>query len=171
MWLLGGGVKAPGPDGFNFRFIKKAWDVIKSDLLNAVRWFWANMEISWACNASFVSIIPKVADPIGLGDFCPISLIGCYYKILAKILAERVKRVVGYVVGEVQNAFIKGRFILDGVLIANATLDYLNKKKEICIIFKVDFEKAFDSINWRFILDTMTKMGFGKKWCKWLLAF
>ncbi|GJR31069.1 retrotransposon protein, putative, ty1-copia subclass [Tanacetum coccineum] len=77
------------------------------------------MEISRGCNASFVTMIPKVADPIGLGDYRPISLIGCYYKIIAKMLAERVKRVVGDVVGEVQNAFIKGRYILDGVLIAN----------------------------------------------------
>ena len=85
------GDKAPGPDGFNFKFIKKFWEIIKYDLLIAVRWFWDTMEISRGCNASFITIIPKVTDPIGLGDFRPISLIGCYYKILAKILAERVK--------------------------------------------------------------------------------
>ncbi|GKC61706.1 hypothetical protein Tco_1089304 [Tanacetum coccineum] len=95
-----------------------------------IQWFWDKMEISRGCNASFITIIPKVADPLALGDFCPISLIGCYYKIIAKILAERVKRVVGNVVGEVQNAFIKGRFILDGVLVANKTMEYLKKKKE-----------------------------------------
>nr|GEX79581.1 reverse transcriptase domain, reverse transcriptase zinc-binding domain protein [Tanacetum cinerariifolium] len=72
---------------------------------------------------------------MGLGDFRTISLIGCYYKIIAKLLAERVKRVVGNEVGEVQNAFIKGRYILDGVLIANDTMDYLKKKKEkdVCL--------------------------------------
>nr|GEU29043.1 transposon TX1 putative 149 kDa protein [Tanacetum cinerariifolium] len=67
------------------------------------------MEISRGCNASFVTIIPKVADPIGLGDILPISLIGCYYKIIAKMLAERIKHVVEIVVGETKNAFIKGR--------------------------------------------------------------
>ncbi|GJT84887.1 ALP1-like protein [Tanacetum coccineum] len=135
------------------------------DLLIAVRWFWETMEIPRGCNASFITIIPKVADPIGLGDFRPINLIGCYYKILTKILAERVKKVVG----DVQNAFIKGRFILDGVLIANETVDFIKKTKRKCLAFKVDFEKAYDSINWRFLDDIMKRMGFGSKWCKWVL--
>ncbi|GJW03796.1 reverse transcriptase domain, reverse transcriptase zinc-binding domain protein [Tanacetum coccineum] len=90
-----GADKAPGPDGFNFKFIRKMWDIIKADLMRAITWFWEKMEISRGCNASFVIIIPKVADPIGLGDFRPISLIGCYYKVIAKMLAKRVKRVVG----------------------------------------------------------------------------
>ena len=123
------------PDSFNFKFIRKCWEIIKVDLVRAVKWFWEKMEISRGCNASFVTIIPKVSDPIGLGDYRPISLIGCYYKIIAKMLADRVKRVVGNVVGEVQNAFIKGRFILDGVLIANETMDFLNKKKEKRALF------------------------------------
>ncbi|GJX16259.1 hypothetical protein Tco_0217091 [Tanacetum coccineum] len=109
--------KAPGPDGFNFKFIRKTWEIIQLDLLGAIAWFWENTEISKECNASFVTIIPKLTDPIGLGDYHPISLIGCYYKIIAKLLAERVKRVVGSVVWEVQNASIKRRYILDGVII------------------------------------------------------
>ncbi|GKA62192.1 reverse transcriptase domain, reverse transcriptase zinc-binding domain protein [Tanacetum coccineum] len=68
--------KAPGPNGFNFKFIRKTWEIIKLDLLGAIAWFWENMEISKGCNASFVTIIPKVTDLIGLGDYRPISLIG-----------------------------------------------------------------------------------------------
>ncbi|GJT47912.1 zinc finger, CCHC-type containing protein [Tanacetum coccineum] len=136
--------------------------------MSTARWFWEKMEITRGCNASFVTIIPKVSDPIGLGDFRPISLIGCYYKIIAKILAERVKKVVGKVVGKVQNAFIKGRFILDGILVANETIEFLKSKREKGFIFKVDFEKAYDSINWEFLLNIMKRMGFGIKWCKWV---
>ncbi|GJS54318.1 reverse transcriptase domain, reverse transcriptase zinc-binding domain protein [Tanacetum coccineum] len=124
------GDKAPSPDGFNFKFIRKMWEIIKPDLMGAISWFWEKMEISKGCNTSFVTIIPKVVDHIGLGDYRPISLIGCYYKIIAKMLAERVKRVVGDVVDKEQNAFIKGRFILDGVLIANETIKFLRKTKE-----------------------------------------
>ncbi|GJX37033.1 reverse transcriptase domain, reverse transcriptase zinc-binding domain protein [Tanacetum coccineum] len=72
------------------------------------------------------------------------------------------------VVGEEQNAFIKGRYILDGVLIANETMEFLKKKKEKGLIFKIDFEKAYDSINWNFLINIMKRMGFGEKWCHWV---
>ncbi|GJX92002.1 putative RNA-directed DNA polymerase [Tanacetum coccineum] len=136
-----GGDKAPGPDGFNFKFIRKFWDIIKADIVRAVKWFGDRMEISRGCNASFVTIIPKVADPIGLGDFRPISLIGCYYKIISKMLAERVKKVVGNVVGDVQNAFIKGRYILDGILVANETVEFIKRKDLSKIVYDVNFGK------------------------------
>ncbi|GKB50694.1 RNA-directed DNA polymerase, eukaryota [Tanacetum coccineum] len=92
--------KAPGPDGFNFKYIKRFWDVIKVDVLRAVRWFWEKGEFYRGCNASFVTLIPKVVDPIGLGDYRPISIIGSFYKIITKILSERVKRLIGKIVGE-----------------------------------------------------------------------
>ncbi|GKA53023.1 RNA-directed DNA polymerase, eukaryota [Tanacetum coccineum] len=85
------------------------------------------------------------------------------YRGRSKILAERIKKVVGNVVGDVQNAFIKGRYILDGVLIANETMEFLKKRRERGLIFKVDFEKAYDSINWKFLLNIMRRMGFGVK--------
>lgn len=103
-----------------------------------------------------------------MNDFRPISFIGCYYKIIAKILAEQVKRVICKLIGEVQNAFIEGRYILDGVLIANETVDFMKKKKKKCLMFKADFEKAYDSLNWRYLLDVMECMGFGEKWRKWV---
>lgn len=157
--------KAPGPDGFNFRFIKKFWDVIKGDLIAAVLWFGENAVISKGCNASFVSLIPKVNDPLGLGDFRPISLIGCYYKIVSKILAERLKKVVGKLVGEVQNAFIGGRYIL-----ANETVAHMKKSKKNCLVFKVNFEKAYDCLNWNYLINLMKYMGFRDKWCRWIEA-
>nr|GEV21455.1 ribonuclease H-like domain-containing protein [Tanacetum cinerariifolium] len=69
-----------------------------------------------------------------------------------------------------QNAFIKGRFILDGSLIANEAFDFLKKKKKRAFLLKTDFEKACDSVNWKFIIDTMGQMGVGEKWCKWVEA-
>ncbi|GJY39956.1 reverse transcriptase domain, reverse transcriptase zinc-binding domain protein [Tanacetum coccineum] len=105
---------------------------------------------------------------MGLGDFRPISLIGSYYKIIPKLLAERVKKINGDVIGEPHNAFIKGRYILDGVLITNETMEYLKKKKRKGLIFKVDFEKAHDSIDWGYLLQIMKQMGFGDRWCNWV---
>nr|GEZ00298.1 putative RNA-directed DNA polymerase, eukaryota [Tanacetum cinerariifolium] len=116
--------KAPGPDGFNFRFIKRFWEIFKPEIMNAIKWFWDTKEISRGCNSYFMALIPKVTNPIGLGEYRPISLIGSCYKIIAKLLAERIKQVIGKLMGDVQNDFIGGRFILDGILIANEKIDY-----------------------------------------------
>ncbi|GJY88753.1 putative RNA-directed DNA polymerase [Tanacetum coccineum] len=118
-------------------------------------------------NASFISLVPKVQDPIEMCDYPPISLIGCAYKVIAKKLATRLSKVMSKIISPNQTAFISGRKILDGVLIANEIVSYA---KKVCmkLLFKVDFEKAFDCINWRFLLDIMMPIGFGKKWCKWI---
>ncbi|XP_071741242.1 uncharacterized protein [Rutidosis leptorrhynchoides] len=163
-----GSSKAPGPDGFNMRFFKKFWDIIKIQLIEAINWFWDTGEISKGCNASFVTLVPKKLVPGGLGDFRPISLIGSYYKIVAKILSNRLQKILPSLVSSGKSAFLKGRFILDGVLIANETIDYLKASRKKGIIFKVDFEKAFDSLNWQFLFEVMKSMGFGRKWVKWI---
>ncbi|GJW13151.1 RNA-directed DNA polymerase, eukaryota, reverse transcriptase zinc-binding domain protein [Tanacetum coccineum] len=84
------------------------------------------------------------------------------------MLAERVKLVVGKLVGAVQNAFIKGRCILDGVLIANETVGYIKKNKKKCLMFKVDFEKVYVCFNWKYMTGMMRFMGFRGKWCRWI---
>ncbi|XP_071713279.1 uncharacterized protein [Rutidosis leptorrhynchoides] len=154
-----GSSKAPGPDGFNMLFFKKFWKIIKSDLIAAIQWFWEKGEISRGCNASFITLVPKKVDPLGLGDYRPISLIRSFYKIIAKILSNRLIKVVPELVGSEQSAFIKGRFILDGALIANETLDFLKSSKQKGLIFKVDFEKASDYLNWDYLLDVMRCWG------------
>ncbi|XP_071699108.1 uncharacterized protein [Rutidosis leptorrhynchoides] len=162
--------KAPGPDGFKFKFFKVHWDLIKGDLMNALHWFWDKCEISKGCNASFITLVPKNNDPLGLNEYRPISLIGCYYKILAKILSIRIRKVLPAVIGYEQSAYLKGRFILDGSLIANEAIEYLKRKRKKSLIFKFDFEKAFDSLSWDFLLDMMSRMGFGSRWRRWILA-
>nr|GEV35997.1 reverse transcriptase domain-containing protein [Tanacetum cinerariifolium] len=104
---LCGSKKAPGLDGFNVSFLKRYWSIIRTDLLKAIKWFWNTGTISGRCNAYFVTLIPKTQDPITLSDFRPISLIGYYYKIIGKMLAERIKKVIHKVVGEEQNGFIQ----------------------------------------------------------------
>ena len=89
---------------------------------------------------------------------------GSLYKLLAKILANRLKKVVSKVVSPTQNAFVEGRQILDVALIANEAKDSLLKKDESGVLCKLDLEKAYEHINWDFLLTVMQKMGFGEKW-------
>nr|GEV32529.1 transposon TX1 uncharacterized [Tanacetum cinerariifolium] len=106
-----GSSKAPGPDGFTFKFLKKHWDTLKQDIVSYVKDFELSAHIPRGCNSSFITHVPKVDDPLVIRDFRPISLIGSQHKIIAKILANRLSQVVSSVVSEAQMAYIKGRQI------------------------------------------------------------
>ena len=112
---------------------------------------------------TFLVLVPKKGEVDDLCDFRPISLVGSLYKLLAKILANRLKKIVSKVVSPTQNAFVEGRQILDAALIANEAKDSL-KRDESCVLCKLDLEKAYEHINWDFLLTVMQKMGFGEKW-------
>ncbi|GJW57675.1 RNA-directed DNA polymerase, eukaryota, reverse transcriptase zinc-binding domain protein [Tanacetum coccineum] len=101
-------------------------------------------------------------------DFRPISLIGSLYKIIAKILANRIVVVLGDIVNEVQYAFVANRQILDGPFILNELIQWCNSKKKKTMIFKVNFEKAFDSVRWDYLDEVLKKFGFGDRWCSWI---
>jgi len=92
--------------------------------------FHRNGKLSRGINSTFIALIPKVESPQKLTDFRPISLVGCLYKILAKVLANRLRAVVGQVISETQTAFVIDRQILDGVLVANEVVDEARKSKK-----------------------------------------
>ncbi|GJU30900.1 RNA-directed DNA polymerase, eukaryota [Tanacetum coccineum] len=160
--------KSPGPDGFSFGFYRHFWPVIEHDVYMAVNHFFIHGEIPPGCNSSFIALIPKVPDANLVKDFRPISLIGSIYKIIAKILSNRLVNVLGDIVNEVQSAFIVERQMLDGPFILNEILQWCTKKKKKTLIFKVDFEKAFDSIRWDFLDDVLKEFGFRCKWRNWI---
>ncbi|GJX71458.1 RNA-directed DNA polymerase, eukaryota [Tanacetum coccineum] len=101
--------KSPGPNGFSFSFYRHFWPVIKKDVFEAVDYFFMYGEIPNGCNSNFIALIPKILDANMVKDFRPISLIGSLYKIIAKILANRLVGVLGDLVNEVQSAFVAGQ--------------------------------------------------------------
>lgn len=143
--------KSPGLDRINFNFIKKCWATLKVDFINMLQEFWENGAIPRRENPSFIILISKKDDPQGLNNFRPISLIGCLYKILSKVLARRLRVVLPKIIGEKQIAFMGEQNMLDSVAIANEVVDDAKRRKKQCLIFKVDFKKAYDSISWEFL--------------------
>ncbi|GJW17430.1 RNA-directed DNA polymerase, eukaryota, reverse transcriptase zinc-binding domain protein [Tanacetum coccineum] len=160
--------KTPGPDGFTFGFFRRFWSFIEKDVVAAIRWFFETGKIPKGGNSSFITLIPKIPNANMVKDYRPISLIGSVYKIIAKILANRLTTVLGDLVNEIQSAFVKDRQILDGPFILNELMQWCKSKKKQTMVFKVDFEKAYDSIRWDFLDDVMKKFGFGEIWCNWI---
>ena len=158
------GDKAPGPDGFTMAFWQSCWEFIKEEILEMFKDFYDHSSFLKSLNNTFLVLIPKKSGAEDLRDFRPISLLGGLYKLLAKVLANRLKKVVGKVVSTSQNAFVKGRQILDASLVANEVIDTWQRQKEKGIICKLDIEKAYDCINWKFLVKVLQKMGFGSKW-------
>ncbi|GJZ44442.1 RNA-directed DNA polymerase, eukaryota [Tanacetum coccineum] len=159
---------SPGPDGFTFGFYRHFWSTIENDVFEAIKYFFTCGEIPKGCNSTFIALIPKNPDANMVKDFCPISLIGSIYKIIAKILTNRLVGVLGDIVNEVQSAFISERQILDGPFILNEIMQWCRRRKKQSLIFKVDFEKAYDSVRWDFLDDILVKFGFGIKWRGWI---
>jgi len=127
-----------------------------------------NGKLSRGINSTFIALIPKVESSQKLNEFQPISLVGSMYKILVKVLANRLKMVIESVISETQTTFVKDRQILDGVLIANEVVDETRKLKKELMLFKVDFEKAYDSVDWEYLDVVMYKMAFPVLWRKWI---
>lgn len=94
-------LKSPGPDGFNVHFFKTSWFIIKDDLIRVVEEFHSNDRIARGCNPSFIVLIPKKEGATSLDEYRPISMIGILYKTIAKLLAERLRKVMDEIISEV----------------------------------------------------------------------
>ena len=119
---------------------------MKDEVLGLFKEFYEHNRFVKSLNASFLVLIPKKNNVEDFKDLRPTSLVGGLYKILTKVLANRIKNVMSLIISQAHNAFVEGRQILDAVLIANEVVDSILRKKESGLLCKLDIEKAYDHI-------------------------
>ena len=108
---------APSPDGFTARFFTTCWDTIKLDLLRMVRFTQTSNKLGGSTNSAFLTPIPNEKGATNFSRFRPISLCNLSYKIVTKVIANRLKKILPKVIPENQGGFIKGRKIQDNILL------------------------------------------------------
>lgn len=106
-----------------------------------------------------------------MGDFRPVSLVGSLYKIFSKVLASRLSSVMDKLISPNQSSFLKARLLVDGVVAVNELVDFLKHNKEPYLLFKVDFEKSYNSVRWSFLYYMLFRFGFSDKWRGWIRAY
>nr|XP_025636528.1 uncharacterized protein LOC112730680 [Arachis hypogaea] len=163
-----GSTKAPGSDGYNMNFIKKCWEEVGREFTEAVMGFFQSATLPRDSNITWVALARKFVSVKEIKDLRAISMVGCVYKVISKVLVRRMRKVMPGLVGETQSAFVNGRKIHDGALIACKTVHWLKSRKKSSAIIKLDFQKAYDRVKWSFVDIVLHKMGFGLKWREWI---
>jgi hypothetical protein len=133
---------APGPNGFMAIFFQKFWDTIQGELLSMFQDFWEGHLDIKRLNFGVITLVPKVKEANCIKQYRPICLLNVDYKCFTKVLTNRLVSVAQRVVGKNQTDFIKGRNILEGVVVLHEVIHELHSSKQKGLILKIYFEKA-----------------------------
>jgi hypothetical protein len=160
-------LKAPGSDGLPPLFYHKYWHLIGDEVTKASLTCLNTGKILKAINHIYITLIPKVQNPEAVVDFRPISLCNVIYKIISKVLANRLKTLLPMIVSESQSTFVPGRLITDNILVAFETLHHMQHQKTGrmgSMALKLDMSKAYDRVEWKYLKRVLEQMGFHSKW-------
>jgi len=162
---------APGPDGFGAIFYQSFWSIICNDVCGAVTEFFTRGCFPSCFNSNTIVLIPKNDNADKVEQYRPIALANFKFKIVTKILADRMAPIMKSIISGEQRGFIQGRNIRDCICTTSEAINLLNNR---CfggnISFKVDIAKAFDTVEWSFLRKVMKQFGFNDKFCSWINA-
>jgi len=136
--------KAAGPDGFLVEFYQVFWNLIKDDLMALFTDFHKEDLNLYSLNFGIITLIPKIHEATKIQQYRPICVLNVSFKIFTKVGTNRLNKVAQTVVSPTQTAFMPGRNIMEGVVILHETIHELHTKKSDGVIFKINFEKAYD---------------------------
>ena len=159
--------KSPGPDGMNPCFFQKFWSVVGLDMFQLCNHFLLHGSFPTALNETLLILIPKKKQVESMSDLRPIALCNVAYKILAKLLANRLKRLLPGIIYKCQGAFICGRSIIDNVMLAfeiSHSMHQKRSKRNGLAALKLDISKVYDRVEWGFLKAIMLRMGFNETW-------
>ena len=160
--------KSPGIDGLPVEFYKMFWKHVNRYFYNALIASFEKGELSQTQKCSVLSLIHKKDALDKLENYRPISLTNTDYKIIAFVLAERLKRVIDNLINKNQTGYIKGRFIGANARLILDILEYCENNSKEGILLFADFQKAFDSVEWNFLINTLHKYNFGCNFITWI---
>lgn len=163
-----GSDKAPGTDGFPLMFYTNFWDIIKSDLMRIFNDLYNHNIQLHRLNEALIVLIPKKDGAVNISDFRPISLLNGVYKIIAKILAIRLRKVIQALIDPAQAAFLPGKSTLHSVAAAQEIVMACKMHTWEGIFVKIDFRKAFDTLDWDFLLSILCHRGFPSSFVAWI---
>lgn len=159
---------APGPDGFGGVFFHTYWHLIEFVVCNAILEFFTKDWILPNYNVNTIILIPKTKDSYLVDMYIPIALENFKFKIISKIIADRLASILPNIISKEQKGFTHGINIMDCTCLTFESINNLdNKNKHENLALKVDIDKAFDTINWEFLLKVLKTFGFSQIFCKW----
>ncbi|MCU7801185.1 MAG: reverse transcriptase family protein, partial [gamma proteobacterium symbiont of Lucinoma myriamae] len=160
--------KSPGSDGISVEFYQTFWQNLSTHFMNSVKETELIEQLSPTQKQGILSLIYKSGDPTELSNWRPITLLNVDYKIIARVLAQRLQKIISKVVNTDQNGYIRNRFIGFNIRQIQDVIDYAEDNNLNGTLLFLDFQKAFDSIEWEFMYLTLEQFGFGKNFINWV---
>ena len=151
---------APGSDEIPVLFYKNCWDTLAPDLMQLMDDFYAGRCQMERLNKVHIVLLPKTPGAEMIGEFCPIALSNSIYLIIAKVLTNRLREVMDSLISPLQSAFIPGRQMIDSIVTAEEIVAAWRRSSTSSFLWKVDFAKAYDSIDWRYLWNVLRRRGF-----------